>query len=115
MKVYAPDVFVFDLVPPRQYVGAAAYRQDWKETFAGFKGPIKFEMSDLVLSTDGNIAYGHSIQHVSGIDAKGAPSDLTVRVTDVYRKKNGKWLIVHEHVSVPVDLATLKADPTSKP
>jgi ketosteroid isomerase-like protein len=115
MKVYAPDVFVFDLVPPRQYVGAAAYRQDWKETFAGFKGPIKFEMTDLVLSTDGNIGYGHSIQHVSGVDTKGAASDLTVRVTDVYRKKNGKWLIVHEHVSVPVDLATLKADPTSKP
>ncbi|MDQ2860800.1 MAG: hypothetical protein M3T55_08750, partial [Pseudomonadota bacterium] len=30
MKVYSPHVFVFDVVPPRQYVGAAAYREDWK-------------------------------------------------------------------------------------
>jgi ketosteroid isomerase-like protein len=31
MKVYAPDqtLIVFDVVPPRQYVGAAAYRKDW--------------------------------------------------------------------------------------
>jgi ketosteroid isomerase-like protein len=27
----------------------------------------------------------------------------------VYRKIEGKWLIVHEHVSVPVDLTTDKA------
>ena len=39
--------------------------------------------------------------------------DLTVRVTDVYIK--GHWLIVHEHVSVPVDLDTGKPDLSSKP
>jgi hypothetical protein len=38
-----------------------------------------------------------------------------VRVTDVYRKLKGKWLIVQEHVSVPVDLATQKPDLLSKP
>jgi hypothetical protein len=36
-------------------------------------------------------------------------------VTDVYRKIKGKWLIVQEHVSFPVDLATGKADLLSKP
>ena len=41
--------------------------------------------------------------------------DLTVRVTDVYKKIKGKWLIVHEHVSVPVDLDTDKPDLQSKP
>jgi len=29
--------------------------------------------------------------------------DLTVRVTDVYKKARGRWLILHEHVSVPDD------------
>ena len=38
-----------------------------------------------------------------------------MRVTDCYRKIDGKWLITHEHVSVPVDLATAKADLASKP
>ena len=115
MKFYSSDVFVFDVVPPRQYVGAAAYRADWTGFFAGFAGPVKFEISDLVASADGSIGYSHSIQHISGTDPKGAAVDLTVRVTDVFRKQGDAWLIVQEHVSVPVDLGTGKADLTSKP
>jgi hypothetical protein len=38
-----------------------------------------------------------------------------VRVTDGYRKFGSEWLIVLEHVSVPVDLATGKADFASNP
>jgi hypothetical protein len=36
-----------------------------------------------------------------------------LRVSDVYRKLNGKWLIVKEHVSVPFDLDARKAGLTS--
>jgi ketosteroid isomerase-like protein len=115
MKFYSPDVLVFDVVPPRQYAGAAAYRDDWKTLFSGFSGPVKFELTDLVVSAEGTMGYSHSIQHLSGVDPKGAPVDMTVRLTDVYRKQGDVWLIVHEHVSVPVDLATDKGDLASKP
>ena len=117
MKVYVPDdsLLVFDVVPPRQYAGAKAYRKDWQDLLALFPGPLKFEMSDLHVVASGSLAYGHSIQHLSGADAKGQTIDLTVRVTDVYRKIKGHWLVVHEHVSVPVDLMTGKPDLASKP
>jgi ketosteroid isomerase-like protein len=117
MKVYVPGnrLFVFDLIPPRQYVGAQAYRKDWENLFAMFKGPVKFEISDLAITADRTLAYGHSIQHVTGTDANGHPIELTVRVTDVYRRINGQWLIEHEHVSVPVDLDSGKPDLASKP
>jgi uncharacterized protein (TIGR02246 family) len=115
MKVYTPDVFVFDVVPPRQYVGAAAYRKDWEGFIGGFKGPIKFEVNDVAVSVEGPVAWGHSVQRVVGTDPTGAASDTTVRVTDVYRKTADGWRIVQEHVSVPVDLATGKPDLQSKP
>ena len=117
MKVYVPDesLFVFDVVPPRQYVGAKAYAKDWTDFLGMFKGSLKFEISDLSVTADGTMGFGHSIQHVTGTDTKGQPVDLTVRVTDVYRKIKGNWLIVHEHVSVPVDLDTGKPDLSSKP
>ena len=115
MKVYAPDVFVFDVVPPRQYVGGAAYRKDWEGLMSGFKGPLKFEVSDLTVDVAGPVAWSHSIQHIAGVDPTGQPSDMTVRVTDVYRKTANGWRIVQEHVSVPVDPATGKADLQSKP
>ncbi len=117
MRVYVPDqtLFVFDLVPPRQYVGAAAYRKDWQELLDNFNGPITVDLSELAIATDHSLAYGHCIQHVVGTDKQGKKLDLTVRVTDVYKKIKGHWLVVHEHVSVPVDLDTGKPDLTSKP
>jgi uncharacterized protein (TIGR02246 family) len=117
MKVYAPDqsLFVFDVVPPRQYVGAAAYRKDWQEFIDQFKPPIGFEVSDLDITAGDDMAYSHSIQHVTGTSKTGDKIDLTVRVTDVYKKTGGNWLVVHEHVSVPVDLDTGKPDLSSTP
>ncbi len=117
MTLYVPDqtLFVFDVVPPRQYVGAAAYRKDWQDFFAMFPGPVTFELTDLDVLADHNMAYRHSIQHVAGADKTGKTIDFTVRVTDVYKKIKGHWLIIHEHVSVPVDLATGKPDLAAKP
>jgi uncharacterized protein (TIGR02246 family) len=117
MKGYVPDnsLIVFDLVPPLQYVGAQNYRKNWEQFFPMFKEGPKFEMRDLVIETDQTLAFSHSIQHVSGTDQDGHAIDLTVRATDVYRKINGQWLIVHEHVSFPVDIATGKAVMNEKP
>jgi len=117
MKVYAPDqtLVVFDVVPPRQYVGAAAYRKDWQTFLDSFDGPIAVELTDLDAVADRNLAYSHSIQHVAGTDKHCKKLDLTVRVTDVYKKAHGRWQIIHEHVSVPVDLDTGKPDLGSKP
>ena len=119
MKVYAPgaDLFVFDISVPRQYVGWDAYKKDWQDFLAQYPGPVKFTISDLSIVTDGKIAYSHSIQSLSGKGADGSPMDLTVRVTDVYRKIDGKWLIVQEHVSVPIDFSGPKPVPDmmSKP
>lgn len=117
MSVYAPGkgLFVFDLVPPRQYVGWDAYKKDYEDLFAAFPGPFTMQMSDLSVTVSGDVAYGHSIQATVGTKADGTKVPITVRVTDVYRKMAGKWLIVQEHVSVPVDLATMKPDLSSAP
>ena len=118
MSFYAPGekLFVFDVVPPRQYAGSDAYKKDWEDLFGQMQGSMNLEISDLsVTTTGGDLAFSHSIQHVTGTFTDGKPMDLTVRVTDVYQKIGGKWLIVHEHVSVPVDIKTGQADLQSKP
>lgn len=116
MKNYISDesLVVFDVVPRKQYMGAKAYREDWMDFFSHFNGKPKITINDLGITVDGNIGFSHSIQHVTGTDKQGHPVDRTVRVTDGYRKIGGKWLIVMEHVSVPVDLKTGKAAATPK-
>ena len=118
MKNYVPgsELFVFDVVPPRQYVGFDAYKKDFEGFFAAFPGPVdKFEVQDLSIVTDDKLAFSHSIQPGIMTAKDGSKVTLVARVTDGYRKINGKWLIALEHVSIPVDLNTGKADPTSKP
>lgn len=114
VRNYAPDVLVFDIVPPREYKGADAFRKDWQGFFDRV-GPIRIENSDLNVTGDGKMAFATYIAHLSGKARDDNPIDVTMRITDVLRKSSGKWLIVHEHVSVPVDLASGKADLSSKP
>lgn len=116
MAYYSPDenLVVFDAIPPRQYVGATAFRKDWEGFLAVYPASLHAEVSDWKTEADGNLAYGHGFFRTTGPDKDGKPLDLTVRVTDVYKKINEKWLVVHEHVSWPVDLATGKPDLNSK-
>ncbi|WP_408884333.1 YybH family protein [Kozakia baliensis] len=60
------------------------------------------------------MAYGYMIQHFSGKRKGGSNVNLSARVTDVYRKIAGRWFIVHEHASVPVNIETGMADLHSK-
>ena len=50
-----------------------------------FKGPINVEVNDLMINSDGEIAYSCSVQHVTGTTNEGKPFDSTFPITDVYR------------------------------
>jgi ketosteroid isomerase-like protein len=110
MGVYAPtkSLFVFDVVgPPGVHFGWDEYREAFQHMFAATAGPLHLTMSDLDVDVSGDVGYGRSLQRVYGVYANdGKPFDYTVRVTDVYRKIGGKWLIVQEHVSLPIDRGT---------
>ncbi|MGA8385567.1 MAG: nuclear transport factor 2 family protein [Candidatus Cybelea sp.] len=111
--VHNDTLFVFDVSTPREHVGWDAYRADWKGFFDSIKGNPTFSISELSVTISGDVAYTHSIQSFSG--NMGTLHALAVRVTDALRKINGKWLIVQEHVSVPVNFTTLKPDFMSRP
>jgi ketosteroid isomerase-like protein len=109
-------LFVFDLTIPRQRVGQDDFAKDWQDLFKMTDGPLCVDPSDLAVTTNGGtLAFSHSIVHVSGKRTDGRAIDHTARVTHVYEKMNGKWLIVHEHVSVPIDMSTGKPDFQSRP
>jgi ketosteroid isomerase-like protein len=105
MSCYSDDLFAYDVVPPRQYVGAAAFQKPWQGFLSMFEGPINVDVNDLMINSDGEIAYSCGVQHVTGTTNEGKPFDSTFRITDVYRKRHGKWVIVQEHISLPPDVA----------
>lgn len=115
MALYDRNVIAYDINPPLQYTGAAAYRKSWQSFLDGYDGPLELEIRDLHMGASGNIAYTYCLERVTGTPKGGKRTDLWFRVSDVYQKKSGKWLIIHEHVSLPTDFATGKSVLDLKP
>jgi ketosteroid isomerase-like protein len=92
-----------------QHGGIAAYRRPWEETFASFEGRISYEVIDLSITAADDVAFSHSLNHMSGTTKSGQTTSMWVRWTACFRKLDGRWLITHEQVSVPIDLESGKA------
>jgi ketosteroid isomerase-like protein len=107
MSLYAPGdaLTAFDVVPPLQYRGAAAYRQDYATFFRDFAGPLQVEDGQVQIEVEGNLALAYGLEHLRGTLRDGTRVDVWMRFTEGLRKSGGKWRIVHEHISVPADLA----------
>jgi uncharacterized protein (TIGR02246 family) len=108
-SIYAPDIVSFDIVPPLQHVGAEAKRKNWVDAFALYQRPLSYEIRDLTLTLGDDVAFGHSLNRISGTLKNGNRTDLWLRWTTCFRKIDGNWLIAHDQVSVPLDLESGRA------
>jgi uncharacterized protein (TIGR02246 family) len=101
MSHYAADVVSFDLAPPLQYVGADAVRKSLAEWFPTFRGPIGYEVRDLGITAGDGVAFCRSLNRISGTRTDGEETDVWVRATLGCREVDGRWMMTHEHASVP--------------
>ena len=115
MAVFAPEVVSFDLGPPLQHGGGETFAKRWRALFDAYRGPIDYEVHDLGITAGGDVAFSRSLNRVRGTTKDGRKSDRWLRWTACYRRIDGRWRIVHEHVSVPVDLEHGKALLALKP
>jgi len=117
MAVYAPGdaLIAYDVVPPLQYKGYDAYRKDYVEFLAQYDGPVHVEYRDRRILSSGDIGFIHALERFTGKLKSGQPSDLWLRATSGVRRINGKWLIVHDHISVPIDFESGRAVLDLKP
>ncbi|MFJ9203062.1 YybH family protein [Streptomyces flaveolus] len=103
-KLYATDVVSFDVEPPLQSVGVEAKLKNWAPVFEFFES-VTYEVRELTLTVGDEVAFGHAFARLSGTLKDGtAMSGMWVRVTYCLRKTDGPWLIVHDQVSVPLDI-----------
>ncbi len=109
MALYAPDVVAYDVVPPLQYKGRDAYRKDYLEFMGQYDGPIHVEYRDTQVFSSGDVGFIHALERFTGKLKNGQQSDMWIRATSGVIKVNGKWLIIHDHISVPADFDTGKA------
>jgi uncharacterized protein (TIGR02246 family) len=105
-RLYATDIVSFDVEPPLQHVGIEAKLENWAPVFTFFER-VSYEVRDLTLTVGDDVAFGHAFARLSGTLKNGtATSGMWVRVTYCLQKIDGTWLIVHDQVSVPLDIAS---------
>ena len=109
MALYGPDVVTFDLMPPHTVPDATQYRKNFQRWFAAMPGPIDYEIHDLRITTGGDVAFCHCLGHVTATRQNGEKADYWVRVTVGFQKRQREWLMIHDHVSMPIDMETTKA------
>lgn len=105
----ATDVVVFDLLPPLHSRGSGAVEEKTRAWFAAYDGEIDYEVRDLLVTAEGNVGFCSFVYHVSGTLVGGPAVDMWVRATLGCRRVDGRWLIVHDHESVPFDPASGQA------
>jgi uncharacterized protein (TIGR02246 family) len=111
----ASDILSFDVVNPLQHIGSDASKKRAEEWFSSFQGPIGYEIRDLSITAGETLAFSHGLSHVSATRTDGGQLDMWWRTTVCFRKNDGKWMITHEHNSVPFDVESGKASLDLKP
>lgn len=110
-----PGTFLFDYTPPRS-VDTAHLRETFAASAEGLIGRMTCEVVELDTHLLGlDAAWTASVLHVAATYASGAQLDITYRATDIWRRIDGRWAVVHEHASLPVDPITGRVDLQSAP
>ena len=100
-----PDLTFFD-VAPMKYNGWAEYAAGVPEAFAAYRSG-KFTLNDdLRLHRQGNWAWATATWRAELTKKDGGSEEhLEGRYSAILEKRGNKWLIVHEHMSVPLGTA----------
>jgi ketosteroid isomerase-like protein len=98
---YADEAVIYDAIPPYKTVGPAALRQSWEGCLPFFPEKFRSEHRDLEIQVDGDIAFAYGVHHFVPEQADDPVGQSWLRVTVCFRRIDGKWKVVHEHISQP--------------
>ena len=101
---YATDseLTFFDIAPLK-YANWADYRTGVQKLFFEPNRSLKFTLKDdLRVHRRDRLAFATFTFGADVVNKQGASSHLDGRWTLILEQRKGKWMVVHEHVSVPL-------------
>ncbi|EPF79836.1 hypothetical protein F945_00724 [Acinetobacter rudis CIP 110305] len=96
-------VSLFDV--SSQITGIREYRQEWEKLSPYFSQYIDIIRSDIKIHTATDLAVMHCLTKVVDVS-----TDTTLvpwcRTTLCMQKEQQRWLVVHQHISIPINMQT---------
>jgi uncharacterized protein (TIGR02246 family) len=101
LRSHADDFVMFDVPPPFKSVGLDAYRKTWDLFFSWSSDPVCFDIQEMDVTAGADVAFAFASMRCEGPRSDGKPEALDFRMTMGLKKVDGRWMIAHEHHSVP--------------
>ena len=108
--IFDSSIRVFDMWVLWSYDGLA----DWKEMAKEWFGSLGTErvvvtFEDIQIEAADEMALATAYVRFTAVSETGEQIRyLQNRLTRVARKKEGRWIIIHQHTSSPIDFETMK-------
>lgn len=116
MAPIADDVISYEHDQPLQYVGVQAVREVCKAGLdASGYGTVAWNVPDLKVLIDGDLAVAWGLNHIQMKRTNGQVIDSWSRGTRIFQRRNGEWLMTHQHLSYPYDPNTGDAKTDLRP
>jgi uncharacterized protein (TIGR02246 family) len=98
---HADDIVMFDVPPPDDGVrGIDAYRETWPPFFEWQRQAV-FEIVELAVTAGDDVAFAHALLRCDVPAELERHPDHRLRLTLGLRKRDGRWIVTHEHHSFP--------------
>jgi uncharacterized protein (TIGR02246 family) len=99
---HTDDIVMFDVPPPNEVRGKAAYRDTWPPFFKWQKQGAAFEIVSLDVTAGSDVAFAHALLRCGTKKELEKEPDNRLRLTIGLRKRDGRWQVAHEHHSFPL-------------
>ena len=99
---HATDIVMFDVPPPYAGVrGIDAYRDTWPAFFEWQQSGAVFEIEELEVTTGDDVAFAWALLRCGTEKEFRDNGETRLRLTIGLRKRDGRWIVTHEHHSFP--------------
>ena len=96
------DIVMFDVPPPYEGVrGLDAYRATWPPFFGWQASGASFEIVELDVTAGTDVAFAVALLRCGTAQDFRINPDNRLRLTVGLRRRDGRWVVTHEHHSFP--------------
>jgi uncharacterized protein YndB with AHSA1/START domain len=98
MAPLAPDVLSYEHETPLVHRGVDALRASCKVGFDKAPEPFRWDIPELRVMVRGDVAVTWGLNHM-----RGPGLEMWSRGTRIFQRIDGRWRMIHQHVSFPYD------------
>lgn len=106
MRPIASTIVSFEHTTPLQYTDLAEIREECRRGFDQAGDDFLWTVPDLQVLVADDLAVAWGLNRMANRNADGTEDVTWSRGTRVFRRIDGTWMMVHQHVSFPFDVET---------